>query len=269
MDTQIEQLLQVIRFDQLPMAILILIAGVVGTRFLAQFLDNLGESFTERRLFFKKASALSRFLIYLVLLLVVLTSVLEFRGETLLALGGTLGVALGFGFKDLFASLGAGIILLFDQPFQVGDRVRVDDYYGEVKVIGLRAVRLQTLDDNLVTIPNSRFLSNAVANANAGNLEAMVVIPFYIHPEQDFVMARRIVAEAAATSRYVFLDKPLQTLVSEEYVGFQLFCVIRVKAYVFDVRHEKAFASDVTERVKAAFSKSGIGIYSTERPVHA
>jgi len=51
------------------------------------------------------------------------------------------------------AVLVAGLLLLFDRPFRVGDRVSFNDVYGEIVSIGLRTVRLQTLDDNLVT-PN-------------------------------------------------------------------------------------------------------------------
>jgi small-conductance mechanosensitive channel len=119
-------------------------------------------------------------------------------------------------------------------------------------------VRLVTLDDNLVTIPNSQFLTDSVASANAGALDCMVVVPFYIGAAEKFSVARRIVAEAAATSRYVYLQKPIVTLVSDEFMGERFVTVIRLKAYVFDARYEKAFASDVTERVKRALAEAHI-----------
>ena len=162
------------------------------------------------------------------------------------------------GLKDLLASLMAGVILLADEPFQLGDRITFGGYYGEVTAMGLRSVRITTLDDNLVTIPNSKFLTDMVASANAGNLDCMVVVPFYIAAGEDFYEARRIVAEATATSRYVYLEKPLITLVSDQFMGERFVTVIQVKAYVFDARFEKAFASDVTERVKAAFREAGL-----------
>jgi len=140
----------------------------------------------------------------------------------------------------------------------VGDRVAFGGYYGEITDIGLRSVRLSTLDDNAVTIPNNKFLTEAVASANAGALDAMVVIPFYVAAAEDFQLARRIVAEATATSRYAYLKKPLVTLVSDQFMGERFVTVITVKAYVFDVRYEKAFVTDVTERVKLAFRAKGL-----------
>lgn len=245
-------------FDMVPYALGVLVAGLLVQYFVSRFLDDLGERFTERRLLLKKAKALSRFLLYLVLIVVIGSMVLVLQSEAMLAVAGTVGLAVGFAFKDLLASLMAGVILLIDEPFQVGDRVAFQSYYGEITEIGLRSVRLNTLDDNLVTIPNSAFLSTAVASANAGALDCMVVIPFYIAAAEDFRLARRIVAEAAATSRYVYLEKPIVTLISDQFMGERFITVVKVKAYVFDARYESAFASDVTERVKASFRKAGL-----------
>jgi small-conductance mechanosensitive channel len=254
----IEQIVRFIDWDRVPFALVILVLGWLAMQLMARFLDDLGERFTERRLLLKKVKALTRFFLYAGLAVVIGTSVLQVEGEALFAILGTIGLAFGFAFKDLLSSLMAGVILLIDEPFQVGDRISFGGYYGEVTHLGLRSVRLQTLDDNLVTIPNSSFFTDPVASANAGELDCMVVIPFYIGAAENFYRARRLVAEAAATSRYVFLEKPLVTLVSDEFLGERFVTVIRVKAYVFDARYEKAFASDVTERVKAAFREAGI-----------
>jgi len=248
-----EDLLRFIHVDRLPFALLVIVVGMVVVRLTTSFLDQMGERFADRRLLLKKISALSRFTIYLLLLVVVATSTLALESEALLAVAGSIGVAVGFAFKDLLASVIAGVILLVDQPFQVGDRVSFGSYYGEIKEIGLRSVRLVTLDDNLVTLPNALFLSQAVASANAGALDAMVVVPIFIAAAEDFEAAQEIVREAALTSAYVYVDKPVVTLVSDEFLGERFVTVIRLKAYVFDARYEKAFASDITRRVKAAF----------------
>ena len=72
-------------------------------------------------------------------------------------MGGSAAVAIGFSLKILFLQWWQDFILLFDRPFQVGDRVSFNDLYGEIKSIGLRTVRLQTLNDDIVTIPNNKF----------------------------------------------------------------------------------------------------------------
>jgi len=258
MDSENQDILQFIDLEALPLAAAILIAGVFLSRLLTGFLEDLGERVVGRRLLFKKIAALARFAFYLIIGVLVATSVLELQQEALFAVAGTLGIAFGFAFQDLLASLMAGVILLIDAPFQVGDRVSFGGYYGEISSIGLRSVRLITLDDNLVTIPNNKFLTEASASANAGDLDCMVVLDFYIAPAEDFQKARQLIEEATGTSRYVYLEKPLVTLVSDQFMGERFVTVIRVKAYVFDARYEKAFASDVTERVKLAMREYGV-----------
>ncbi len=215
----IQSIIGFVDWDSLPYALVVLAGGLVLQYFLSRFLDDLGERFTDRRLLLKKTKALTRFVIYLALIVIIGSMILILQSEAMLAVAGTIGLAVGWAFKDLLASLMAGVILLVDEPFQVGDRVAFGEFYGEITEIGLRSVRLNTLDDNLVTIPNSAFLSQAVASANAGALDCMVVMPFYIAAAEDFRRARRIVTEAACTSRYVFLDKPVVTLISDEFMG--------------------------------------------------
>jgi small conductance mechanosensitive channel len=256
-------LLHFIDIDSLPYAILVILVAMIASRTVRTTLDGLGERITGKRLLFKQVAALTRFAILIIATGMVLGSVLEIGGnrEVLLAIIAPSAVAIGLALKDLLASLLAGIILLFDRPFQVGDRVRFGDVYGEVKEIGLRTVRLVTLDDNLVSIPNNRFLTDVVASANAGELHQMCVMDFYIGCNEDFELAQKVVYEAIASSRYVYLNQPIVVHLREGPVpdGAERFALRLIgKAYVFDGRYESAFATDVTERVKRAFRRLGI-----------
>lgn len=250
--------LQFVDWTLAPFAIVVLIVTFVGQQVLRRVLNDMGERFTDRRLLLKKISAIARLVLWVGGISIALASTLDLRSQALFALLGTIGLAIGFAVKDLLASLMAGVILLIDEPFQVGDRVSFKEFYGEVTEIGFRSVRLVTLDDNLVTIPNSAFLTDAVASANAGALDCMVVVPFYIASAEDFRLARRVITEAAATSRYVYLEKPVVTVMKDVFMGERFVTVIDVKAYVFDARYEKAFMTDVTERVKLALRKHGV-----------
>ncbi len=185
---------------------------------------------------------------------------LSFRiNQTLLTLiGGTAAVAIGFALKDLVASFVAGITILLDQPFQVGDRVEFGGYYGDVTAIGLRSVRLQTLNDNTVTIPNSKFLSDITSSGNYGALDMMVLMDFHVAIDQDIDLARCIVSEAALSSRYIFLDKPVVVQVNQLLMENLISVRLRLKAYVLDTRHEGAFETDVNLRCLRAFREAGI-----------
>ena len=255
---EIQELVGFINFDRLPLALVVIGLGWLLVVVWSRVTDDLAERLPERRMLFKQLRALGQFCIYLAVPAMLFSVLLNLEERALFAVAGTVSVALGFAFKDLLGSLIAGVILLLDRPFQVGDRIAFGDYYGEVKEMGVRSVRLATLDDNLVTIPNSKFLTDEVASANAGALHAMVVIPFYVGSAEDFQLARRIVAEATSTSRYVYLREPVVTLVEDRFIGERFVSVVTAKAYVFDVHYEKAFVTDVTERVKVAFRKAEI-----------
>lgn len=254
-------LLQFLMLDRLPFALVIIVVAVIGSRFLTRSLNGLGDRFTSYRLLFKQVNAVTRFIVLVLAAGLVVTNTIQLTDEALLALSGSLAVAGGLATKDLAAALMAGIILLFDRPFVVGDRVEIDGTYGEVVEIGLRTVRIVTLDDNLVSVPNNRFLTDAVACANAGALDQMLVYTFYIGCTQDFRLAKRLAYEATATSRFVYLQKPIAVHVREGPVKGsmgQLAIHIIIKAYVLDGRFESAFGTDVTERVLGAFRAAEI-----------
>jgi small conductance mechanosensitive channel len=241
-------------------AVFIIAAAFIINRLVIATLNGLGEGQARRRLFFKKVASFTRLGIFIAAAYLVLATFLDFEEDrtALIGLGGTLAVAVGFALKDTTSSLMAGILILFDQPFQVGDRVAFGQYYGEVKEIGLRSVRIVTLDDSEVSIPNNKFLTEAVASANAGALDMMVEMRFYIALSADFELAKQLVYEACITSKYVYLSKPVTMHVHDEITPLAFATLVLCKAYVIDARYERAFLSDVMVRVKKAFKEHRI-----------
>lgn len=236
--------------------------GIAAIVFVAKGVQkvsgNLQQSYPTHRVLLLQIATMFNFTLYIVGISGLIYVVLAPPREVMLAIGGSAAVAIGISLKDIVASVVAGIILLFDRPFQVGDRVSFADTYGEIVGIGLRAVKLVTLDDNLVTIPNSRFLTDVVASGNAGALDMMVVITFHISHDNDIERARDIVHEVVTTSRYVFLKKPVNVHVTELAIAERLAIRLSAKAYVLDCRFEKAFESDVVTRVLTIFNAEGI-----------
>ncbi|MCA9612897.1 MAG: mechanosensitive ion channel family protein, partial [Myxococcales bacterium] len=130
--------------------------------------------------------------------------------------------------------------------------------YGEVVEIGLRTVRLVTLDDSLVTIPNNKFLTDPVSSGNAGALDMLVQIDFHVGADQDLTLAKRLVGEALTASRFAYLSKPSVVVVSPVVLGSVAAIRLRAKVYVLDVKYEKALETDVTEQIVAAFARHRI-----------
>jgi len=147
---------------------------------------------------------------------------------------------------------------MLDRPFQVGDRVSFGGQYGDITAIGLRSVKLLTLDDNTVTIPNNRFTTDITSCGNYGAPDMQVVIDFHIGMNQDVHRARELIREATVTSRYVYLPKPIIVNVSQVIIDSYIALRVKLKAYVLDTKYEKGFETDVTLRVLEAFSENGI-----------
>ncbi|MEM6281340.1 MAG: mechanosensitive ion channel domain-containing protein [Chloroflexota bacterium] len=81
-----------------------------------------------------------------------------FQPSELLQLLGVGGIAIGFAFRDIFENFLAGILILLDQPFQIGDQIITGEYEGTVREIQIRATYIRTYDGRQVVIPNSNIL---------------------------------------------------------------------------------------------------------------
>lgn len=251
-------IIQFVRVSGLVTAFFILVFGYFLNALISRTVDNLGARFTDRRLQLQQVGTFARFFVYLSAMAASVLVSFQLSSEMLLALGGTIAVTVGFALKDLTASVLAGLTILVDRPFQVGDRVTFSGFYGEITTIGLRSVRLVTLDDNLVTIPNNKFLTEAVACGNSGALDMLVQQDFYIGIHQDIGRARQVVTDALTTSRYAFLEKPWAVLVNQVVYEGYFTIRLRAKVYVLDIQYEKALETDVTLRVMEGFRQAGI-----------
>lgn len=252
------QIARLIKWGGVFTSMFVLAGAWLGMKFLRDTVTSVSKSFPSRRLLLQKVATLVQFTIYISTGVAVILLSFELNESVIALIGGTIAVSVGFAIKDLVASFIAGIMIMVDRPFQVGDRVSFGGQYGDITAIGLRSVRLQTLDDNTVTIPNNKFLNEITSNGNYGALDMQVVMDFYIGPDQAVRRARELVTECAVSSRYVFLEKPVVVLVnqviSDNYVAVRL----RLKAYVLDTRFEKVFETDVNLRVMDAFAGAGI-----------
>jgi len=240
------------------------IAGALGVfvgayllaRLLAFGLSATAERSGPRRITIKLFIPIARLLVYGTALYVVVVPILQLSTAQLLAVSGLIGAAIGFGLKDLVAGVIGGLVLVSERPYQVGDKVTLDDHYGEVVDIGLRATTLRTPDDTAIVVPNDVLFTDSLANVNDGSPEMLVTVELAVAPGADRDAAMAVVADAMATSPYVHVDDdhPL-TVRIEDQVSYR---TVRGRAYVADHRDEQAFASDVTRRSLDAFEERGI-----------
>ena len=226
-------------------------------RSIAWTLERFSEQSATRRLFFKRLVPIVRILIWSLAIYVILIHIFELKESQLISAWAAIGLAVGFASQDILKNIFGGIIIIIDQPFQVGDKINIGGTYGEVTSIGLRSTRIVTPDDNLVSVPNAQVVESQVSNANAGALFCQVVVNLYLPGWVDVLEAKAIAYNAAANSNYVYLDKPIVVNIKDVFKETFLTQLV-VKAYVIDTRYEFALASDITETAKAEFQRRGM-----------
>lgn len=178
--------------------------------------------------------------------------------ETVLAFFASIGVAIGFASQDLLKNLFGGLMILFDKPFQIGDRIETGKYYGEVVEIGIRSTRIVTPGDNIVSVPNSEIMNQSISNTNSGLNNCLVSADIYLPHLIDTQRVRQIAIEVAQISKYVYLNKPIAVIFFSEKTNKEPVLKMRLNAYVMNVGYEFLFKSEMTELVLRELKNEGL-----------
>lgn len=252
------KLVNFVRWGGVLLSLLVVAGTIVLLRLIAGLAKRFSNRFASKRLLVQQLESFARFLVYIAAASICLGLSVRLDPTALTVIGGALAFAVGFAMRDLVAAFIAGITIMFDRPFQLGDRVKYAGEYGDVIKIGLRSTQLMTLDHDVVTIPNNKILTDITSCGNYGSLEMQVPMDFYIGADQDVALARELVLEACLTSRYVFLDREVPILTKQVLLRDMVALEIKARPYVLDTRYEKSFETDVHLRVLEAFRARGI-----------
>ncbi len=243
------KVLKEISFSKIFWSLVFFIAGYFIIRVLTQIITKIAERSNQSRIAFKGLVPAVRIIGWLLVIFIIVWGIINPQLETVLAVTASVGIAVGFASQDILKNIFGGVMILLDKPFQVGDKIEVGSYYGEVVEIGLRSTRIVTPDDSLVSIPNGELMNTSVSNSNAGELNCQVVAEIYLPMDVDTEKIREIAIEAACVSKYIYLNKPITVLFFHEVKEKKAYLKMKLKAYVMDIRYEFNFKSDLTEIV--------------------
>lgn len=168
-------------------------------RFLTFALDQ--EIFSRIRVGAGVPFAITTFTRYAILVIGFLAAVgmLGFPLDKITLLLSALGVGIGFGLQNITNNFISGIILLFERPIRVGDKVQLDDLVGIVASIGIRASKLRGFDGADVIVPNGDFISARVINWTLADQQRRIILPVPIaygtEPEQVIEILNQIAAD--------------------------------------------------------------------------
>ena len=147
---------------------------------------------------------------------------------------GAVGVGLGFGLQNITNNFFSGLILLFERPIKIGDRVEIAGVVGEVREIGARATTVVTDESVAMIVPNSQFVSERVTNwSRPGKLTAYI-LPFHVSHTSDPELVRQVLLAAAAGHRDVLPDPMAEVEFVEVGLG-----ALRFQLQVWSTEHLK------------------------------
>ena len=184
---------------------------------------------------------------------------------------GVAGIAIGFAAKDTLSNLIAGVLLILDRPFEVGDRIEVwtapknSATWGDVVDIGLRATKIRTTDNIVIVIPNNEIMMRDIINYTAITEEIRVRIPIGIAYEADIKKAKEIICEISFELDWV-MKEPAPKVVVKSFGDSAVNLEARI--WISDPRRRMDTISHVTDRVKETFDKAGIEIPYPKREIH-
>ncbi|QQE81389.1 mechanosensitive ion channel [Alicyclobacillus sp. SO9] len=165
---------------------------------------------------------LDRVVHYSIVVLAVLISLstVGINLSTLTVFAGVVGVGIGFGMQNIASNFISGLIILFERPIKVGDRVMIKNVVGDVERINMRATIVKTLENEHIIIPNSYFLQEQVVNRSYGDLTLRLTIDIGVSYDADVDEVRDALLTAVSLER-THSPEILQT--PQPFVNFQAY----------------------------------------------
>jgi small-conductance mechanosensitive channel len=212
----------------------------------------------------------SNFIIYTVAFVLAL-DLLGINVVPFVAGAGVAGVAIGFAAKDTLSNLIAGVLLIIDRPFEVGDRIEVwnapagSSTWGDVIDIGLRATKIKTTDNIVIIIPNNEIMLRDIINYTIISEKIRVRINIGVAYDTDLKKAKELILRIAKETEWVSEEPPSKVVVrnfGESSVDLQL------RVWIKDARQRMNTISYITDKVKEAFDAEGIEIPYPRRDIN-
>jgi small-conductance mechanosensitive channel len=184
---------------------------------------------------------------------------------------GVAGIAIGFAAKDTLSNIIAGVLLLIDRPFEVGDRIEVwsapanSATWGDVLDVGLRATKIRTTDNIVIVIPNNEIMKRDIINYTTVTEEIRVRVPIGIAYDADVGKAKEVILRVSLEPDWVMKEPPPKVVVKnfgESSVDLE------ARVWISDPRKRIDTISHIKDRVKEVFDEEGIEIPYPKRDIY-
>jgi len=186
--------------------------------------------------------------------------------SSLTVLAGALGVGLGFGLQNIANNFVSGLIILFERPIKVGDRIEVGDISGDVVNISARATTVITNDNISVIVPNSEFISSQVINWSHNDRLVRFRYPVGVSYSEDPERIKQLLMEVMEEHPGI-LDHPPPDVWFDEFGDSSLNFNLMVWTSMY-VQRPKALKSQLYFSIFKKFNEHGVEIPFPQRDLH-
>ncbi len=206
-----------------------------------------------------------RYIVLVIGIIIVLQSVgINLSAITVLA--GALGVGIGFGLQNITNNFVSGIIILFERPIKVGDRIEMGDVSGDVISISMRATTIVTNDNISIIVPNSDFISSKVINWSHTDRNIRFNFPVSVSYKEDPLNIKKLLLEVAIDNESI-LKEPKPDVLFKGFGDSSLDFNLRVWTREY-INRPNVLKSQIYYAVFEKFKKHNVEIPFPQRDLH-
>jgi small-conductance mechanosensitive channel len=186
--------------------------------------------------------------------------------STVTVLAGALGIGVGFGLQTITNNLVSGLILLFERPIKIGDRIEVGNVTGNVVDISARATTVITNDNIAIIIPNAEFIGSKVTNWSYTTRDIRFNFPVKVSYREDPEVVRKLLLEVADNHPGVLKDRKSDVLF-QDFGDSSLQFTLRVWTRDYTDR-PGVLRSELNYAISRKFREHGIEVPYPQRDIH-
>lgn len=219
-------------------------------------------------------ATMNTFFHYMIITLAVLVSLssIGFNLTSLTVLASVLGVGIGFGLQNVMSNFISGLIILFERPIRVGDRVIIDDTIADVEEIKIRATVVRTRVNERMIIPNSYFLEEKFVNRSYADRRLRIPVEIGVAYGSDVERVKVLLYESVHELREEswpnIIEQPAPRVFFEGFGDSSL--DFTVWFWIDSQSDEREFRipSDLRFKIFKKFAENEIEIPFPQRDIH-